>query len=145
MYKELFVEYHKLKNEVKRISNELDDLLDKKAECFRITQPKVNDPSKELVTSTFSNSDKFLVYVEKTAELDKEITAKNNELGIKRYKMKLKLAELRESKYILDRIYVYKYVDNLKVGRFYRLLDYSRKQVYRKLEEIHEKLKDDTK
>ena len=145
MDKELFVEYHSLKKEVNKINDELDDLLNKKARIFGMTQPQASDVTKEMFPSAMSSNDKFLLYTIKTEELDKQITNKKNELGVKKYQMKLKLMDLRESKDILDRIYVYKYVDKKKVGKFYRLTHYSRMQVYRKIQEIEEKIKDVTK
>ena len=145
MDKELFIEYHALKKEVDRLNYEFEKLLDKKSRIFAMTQPQASDVTKEMFPSAMSSNDKFLLYTIKTEEIDRQIINKKNELGIKRYKLKLKLMDLRESKDILDRIYVYKYVDKLKVGRFYRLTHYSRPQVYRKLEEIKEKLKDETK
>lgn len=145
MNKELFVEYHSLKKEADRLNYELEKLLDKKARIFGMTQPQASDVTKEMFPSAMSSNDKFLLYTIKTEELDKQITNKKNELGVKKYQMKLKLIDLRESKDILNRIYVYKYVDKKKVGKFYRLINYSRAQVYRKLDEIEEKLKDETK
>lgn len=145
MDKELFVEYHSLKKEVNKINDDLDDLLNKKARIFGMTQPQASDVTKEMFPSAMSSNDKFLLYTIKTEEIDRQIINKKNELGIKKYHLKLKLMDLRESKDILDRIYVYKYVDKKKVGKFYRLMHYSRAQIYRKLDEIEEKLKDETK
>lgn len=145
MDKELFVEYHSLKKEVNKLNEELDDLLNKKARIFGMTQPQASDVTKEMFPSAMSSNDKFLLYTIKTEELDKQITNKKNELGVKKYHLKLKLMDLRESKDILDRIYVYKYVDKVKIGKFYRLMHYSRRQIYRKLEEIEEKLQHGTK
>lgn len=145
MDKELFVEYHSLKKEVNKINADLDDLLNKKSRIFGMTQPQASDVTKEMFPSAMSSNDKFLLYTIKTEELDKQITNKKNELGVKKYHLKLKLMDLRESKDILDRIYVYKYVDKVKIGKFYRLMHYSRRQIYRKLEEIEEKLQHGTK
>lgn len=144
MYKELFVEYHKIKKEIKELTREKEKLEDKKDEYFIKTQPKSSDPSKELI-KVGGNSDKFINYTANTVNIDNDIAKIRKKLRRRKQRLRLKWLELKESRYVLDRIYKYAYVERRKVEEYYKLINYSKRQTYRKLEEIAEKLKDGTK
>lgn len=145
MDKELFVEYHKLKMKAERLGDELADLVEEETKHFIKTQPKASDTSKEIVIMSSGNSNKFLNYTINTELLSKQVQEKKNELGAINYRRKMKLMELRDSKEELDRIYVYRYINGYPIRKFYKLVHLSKRQTYRKLEEIREKLKNGTK
>ena len=141
---ELFIEYELLKRECKLAKREYDKALEKKAEYYYSVLPGASDTSKELIKTECTN-DKFLNYTIRIQEIDSEIDVRKNLYGNLSYRLKLKEIELRNSKELLDKIYTYRYLDRYKVNKIARLVEYSRAQLYRKLDEIDKKVKDETK
>ena len=141
---ELFLEYELLKRECKLAKKEYDKALEKKAEYYYSVLPGASDTSKELIKIECTN-DKFLNYTIRIQEIDSEIDVRKNLYGNLSYRLKLKEIELRNSKELLDKIYTYRYLDRYKVNKIARLVEYSRAQLYRKLDEIDKKVKDETK
>lgn len=141
---ELFIEYELLKRECKLAKREYDKALEKKAEYYYSVLPGASDTSKELIKIECTN-DKFLNYTIRIQEIDSEIDVRKNLYGNLSYRLKLKEIELRNSKELLDKIYTYRYLDRYKVNKIARLVEYSRAQLYRKLDEIDKKVKDETK
>lgn len=136
---ELYLQYHNLNKEYKRAKREYEKALEKKALYLYSVLPGSTDFSKEKMAETVS--DKFLNYTIKIAEIDKEIEVRRNLSDNLLYRTKLKGLELRDSKEVIDRIYVYYFIDRISVRKFCRLLNYSKSQVYRLIEEIEKKLK----
>lgn len=141
---EVFVEYELLKRECKAAKRDYDKALEKKAEYYYSVLPGASDTSKKLIKTECTN-DKFLNYTIKIQEIDSEIEVRKNLYGNLSYRLKLKEIELRNSKELLDRIYVYRYLDRYKVNKIARIVEYSREQTYRKIREIDKKINDDTK
>lgn len=134
---ELFEEYEAIKIETNKARRKFENLLDKKAEYFYKTQPQSGDTEEQ--ADTKSNSSKQLNYTLLLEKIEKKIDNQRELLKNREERLKLKEIELRASKEILDRVYVYCYLDHLKVSKFYRLIGYSKAQVYRKIEEIKQK------
>ena len=141
--KELFLEYHELKKEYLKAKQEYDKVLDKKAQYLYSVLP--GSPKIDLEMVKGSTSDKLLNYTIKTAEIDKEIEVRRNLMDHLLYKLKIKAIELRNSKTTLDKIYVYHYEDHVSVRKFCKLLNYSKSQIYRKIDEIQEKIQKNAK
>ena len=80
------------------------------------------------------------MFVEKLEKIDPEIQRTRNERDLQEYFLKKKTMELKSSKEIKDKIYYYKYVERLKVRHIPCKVNYSKRQVYRYLEEIEESL-----
>ena len=137
--KELFIQYHELKKEYIKAKYDYDKALDKKAEYLYSVLPGASNTESEMIKG--SVSDKLLNYTIKSAEIEKEIEVRRNLMDNLSYRLKLKALELRSSKELLDKIYMYRYIDRVRVNKFCRLIGYSREQTYRKIKEIEEKLK----
>ena len=56
------------------------------------------------------------------------------------YELKKMENVMRESGDVYDKIYVYRWIEHKSVYKFYRLLGYSVRQVYRYMDEIKKKL-----
>lgn len=136
--KELFIEYEELRREFNLAKKEYEKALDKKAKYYYSVLPGASDPSKE--PSGGNSDDKFLNYTIRINEIEKEIEVRRNLMDNLLYRLKLKAMELRDSKEILDRVYVYRYVDRLKVRHIGIKLNYSTRRIYQILEEIQERL-----
>jgi len=141
--KELFLEHYNLKKEYREAKIQYEKALDKKSEYLYSILPKSARLDQEIYHG--SSNDRFLNYTIKLTEIDKEVEVRRNLMDNLLYRLKLKTHELRDSKETLDRIYIYRYVDKVKVNKFCRLVGYSREQTYRKIREIDKILKDDTK
>lgn len=137
--KELFVEYEEIKKEHKDAKKEYDKTLEKKA-LYAYSILPGGSKADNSISKNNTLKDKFLAYTIKMSEIDKEIEVRRNLADVLAYRLKLKLLDLRESKDVLDKIYVYRYIDRLPVNKFYRLVGYSKKHIYRKLEEISKKI-----
>ena len=129
MNEELFVEYELLKRECKVAKRDYDKALEKKAEYYYSVLPGASDTSKELIKTECTN-DKFLNYTIKIQEIDSEIEVRKNLYGNLSYRLKLKEIELRNSKELLDRIYVYRYLDKLNVKAIGIKIQYGKSQTY---------------
>jgi hypothetical protein len=144
MEKELFIEYEEIKTKYKRAKNKYDNLLEKKAMLIIQTQPKAMDFSKEPTTGG-KVTNKFDDFVQRLEKLDPELQLARNERDLQEYILKKKEIELKDSEDILDKVYYLKIVKNIKVRYICIELNYSRKQIYRYLEKMFQKMQDDTK
>lgn len=142
--KELFLEHYEIKQKYLNAKYKYDKLIEKKAMLVISTQPKATNLDKELVKGGIP-TDKFENFVERLEMLDPEIQLARNERDMQEYFLKKKEIELSNSDDVLDKIYYLKYVKHYKVRNVGTNINYSRAQVYRKLEEINQKLKDETK
>ena len=140
MNEELFVEYELLKRECKAAKRDYDKALEKKAEYYYSVLPGASDTSKELIKTECTN-DKFLNYTIKIQEIDSEIEVRKNLYGNLSYRLKLKEIELRNSKELLDRIYLLIYEDKVKIKNIARRLGYSYQRIYQLKHEINNKIR----
>lgn len=144
MEKELFIEYEELKKKYLIAKGRYDNLLEKKAMLIIQTQPKAMDFSKEPTTGG-KVINKFDEFVQRLEKIDPELQVTRNERDLQEYLLKKKEIELKESEDILDRVYYLRFIKNTKVKRISDKISYSKKQTYRYLEKIYQKMQDDTK
>ena len=144
MDKELFIEYEEIKQKYKVAKSKYDSLLEKKAMLIIQTQPKSMDLSKE-ITSGGRIVNKFDDFVQRLEKLDPEIQIARNERDLQEYFLKKKEIELRDSENIYNQVYYLRYVKKHKIKPICIKINYSKRQTYRYLEEIDEKIKDGTK
>lgn len=142
--KELFLEHYEIKQKYLKEKNKYDSLIEKKAMLMIQTQPKATDLTKEPVSGG-GNSNAMEMFVQRLEELDPEITIARNKRDLEEYLLKKKEIELSTSSDTLDKVYYLKYVKRMKVRHISINIGYSKEQTYRKLREIEQKMKDDTK
>lgn len=135
---ELFVEYEAVKVETNKARRKFENLLDKKAEYFYKTQPQSGDTEEQ--ADTKSNSSKQLNYTLLLEKIEKKIDNQRELLKNREERLKFKEIELRASKEILDRVYVYCYIEKKSPSKIYRLIPCSRSNAYNYKEKIEEKL-----
>lgn len=135
---ELFVEHYHLNEEYKEAKKEFEKALAKKSQLLYSIVPRSANFENELVKGSSSN--KFLNYTIKMEEIDKEINVRRNLRDVLAYRLKLKEIELKESSELMDKIYLLRYVDRLKVKHITYKLNYSRQRIYQLLNEISERL-----
>lgn len=125
---ELFIEHYKLNEEYKEAKKEFEKALAKKSQLLYSVVPKSANFENELVKGSSSN--KFLNYTIKMEEIDKEINVRRNLRDVLEYRLKLKEIELNNSSNILDKIYLLKYVKNMKVRYIAIKINYSKRRIY---------------
>ena len=138
---ELFVEHYRLNEEYKEAKKEFDKALEKKSQLLYSVVPKSANFENELVKG--SSSDKFLNYTIKMEEIDKEINVRRNLRDVLAYRLKLKEIELNNSSNILDKIYLLKYVKNMKVRYIAIKTNYSKRRIYDFINDIRKMIKEE--
>ena len=138
---ELFVEHYRLNEEYKEAKKEFDKALEKKSQLLYSVVPKSANFENELVKGSSSN--KFLNYTIKMEEIDKEINVRRNLRDVLEYRLKLKEIELNNSSNILDKIYLLKYVKNMKVRYIAIKTNYSKRRIYDFINDIRKMIKEE--
>lgn len=139
----IYLTYEEYKRNYYKVQKLYNEILEEKEKLFAKTQPKSTKFDKINVDGgNISNSfDDYLIIKEK-----KQIDKRLNEIKIisedRKKLLDAKEDELRKSKEWIDKIYVYKYIENLQVRKIIHLVPYEEAQVYRKLEEIKKTLKE---
>lgn len=139
----IYLTYEEYKRNYYKVQKLYNEILEEKEKLFAKTQPKSTKFDKINVDGgNISNSfDDYLIIKEK-----KQIDKRLNEIKIisedRKKLLDAKEDELRKSKEWIDKIYVYKYIENLQVRKIIHLVPYKEAQVYRKLEEIKKTLKE---
>ena len=97
---------------------------------------------KEVIShsSRVNLDDKYITYIVKNEDLDKIINETRNNKDVLKYELTKKEILLKNSQNIYDRIYYFKYIKNKKVNEFYKLINYSKRQIYRFIDEIKENI-----
>lgn len=138
----LYIDYELYKNKYFDAQTSFNEILDEKESLFALTQPKATNPDKELVKggSKENTFDAYLIKIE-----EKQIEARLQEartiLEDRGKLLRLKEEELRASNNPYDRIYIYRFIDNLKIYKISRLVGYSEAQIYRILKIIRKNIK----
>lgn len=138
---ELFIEHYRLNEEYKEAKKEFEKALDKKSQLLYSVVPKSANFENELVKGSSSN--KFLNYTIKMEEIDKEINVRRNLRDVLEYRLKLKEIELNNSSNILDKIYLLKYVKNMKVRYIAIKTNYSKRRIYDFINDIRKMIKEE--
>lgn len=138
---ELFVEHYHLNEEYKEAKKEFEKALAKKSQLLYSVVPKSANFENELVKGSSSN--KFLNYTIKMEEIDKEINVRRNLRDVLEYRLKLKEIELNNSSNILDKIYLLKYVKNMKVRYIAIKTNYSKRRIYDFINDIRKMIKEE--
>lgn len=113
----------------------LKSLKEKRELYFNHTQPGgISYDSERVQGGTVNNS--FDIYVGNIEEIDKKIKQVEDEIRILEEHLKLMEYELRKMKGTLEKIFVMRYIDGMSVNQICRNTNYSRSQVFRKLQKI---------
>lgn len=134
-----YEEYKKRYYEVQKLYNKI---LEEKEKLFAKTQPQSTKFDKINVDGGKpSNSfDDYLIIKEKK-QIDKRLKEIKEISEDRKRLLDIKESELRNSKEWIDKLYVYKYIENLQVKKIIHLIPYEEAQVYRMLNEIKKTLK----
>ena len=138
----LYLEYEDCKKKYNQIVETFESTLEEKERLFMKTQPKGTKIDKVSVEGGVNNNlfDNYLIEVEKK-QLDQKLE-EARKIVDERYKyLKTKELELRASKDWVDKIYVYRFIEQLPVKTILHLIPYQEAQIYRIINEIKRGIK----
>lgn len=137
----IYEEYEAIWSKIRKIEKELFDLINKRDELFDMTQPKSSKFDKEIVDGK-NPINTIEQYVVQKEYMNEKIAQLNQTLDDRYQILRRKRDELRQSKNIYDRIYVYYCIERLSIVKISYLTNYSQSQIYRKLEKMNINVKD---
>ena len=137
----IYEEYEAIWSKIRKIEKELFDLINKRDELFDMTQPKSSKFDKEIVDGK-NPINTIEQYVIQKEYMNEKINQLNQTLDDRYQILRRKRDELRQSKNIYDRIYVYYCIERLSIVKISYLTNYSQSQIYRKLEKMNINVKD---
>lgn len=136
----MYIEYNELLKQFKRAERNYNEALEKKSELLLSVMPGAVKPKEVMVTMNTSPDTNLINYTSEIDEVDKLINQSRNTRDMLNYELKKKLIKMKEEGDVYDKIYIYRWIEHRSVYKFYRLVGYSRPQVYRFISEMKEKL-----
>lgn len=136
--------YYDLQKELAIALTRLKALKEKRELYFNSTQPGGMSYDEPVVMGGTTNN-AFDVYAEKVIEIDLQIKLVEAEILITQKHLKAMEDSLRKMNGTLEKIFVARYIDGLTINQIARKMNYSRSQVYRKLQKIRNITKNATK
>lgn len=136
----MYIEYNELLKQFKKAEKNYNEALEKKSELLLAVMPGAVKPKEVMVIRNTSPDTNLINYTSEIDEVDKLINQSRNTRDMLNYELKKKLIKMREEGDVYDKIYIYRWIEHRSVYKFYRLVGYSRPQVYRFISEMKEKL-----
>lgn len=136
----MYIEYNELLKQFKKAERNYNEALEKKSELLLSVLPGAVKPKEVMVTINISPDTNLINYTSEIDEVDKLINQSRNTQDMLNYELKKKLINMKEEGDVYDKIYIYRWIEHKSVYKFYRLVGYSRPQVYRFISEMKEKL-----
>lgn len=136
----MYLEYNELLKHFKKAERNYNEALEKRSELILSVMPGAVKAKEIMTTSNTSPDVKLINYVSEIDEVDKLINQSRNARDMLNYELKKKLIKMREEGDVYDKIYIYRWIEHKSVYKFYKLLGYSVRQVYRYMDEMKKKL-----
>ena len=137
----MYIEYNELLKKYKIAERNYNEALEEKSKLILAVLPRATQAKEIMVSGSHPSSDlKLIDYTSKIDEVDKLINQSRNTRDMLNYELKKKLIKMKEEGDVYDKIYIYRWIEHRSVYKFYRLVGYSRPQVYRFISEMKEKL-----
>lgn len=136
----MYLEYNELLKQFKKAERNYNEALEKRSELILSVMPGAIKAKEIMTTSNNSPDAKLINYTSEIDEVDKLINQSRNVRDMLNYELKKKLIKMREEGDVYDKIYIYRWIEHKSVYKFYKLLGYSVRQVYRYMDEMKKKL-----
>ena len=138
----IYIEYEAYKSKYYDTQKQYNDILNEKEKLFSMTQPKTMKYDGEPVKGGVHKNifDEYLRLKEQK-NIDQRLIEIKAILEDRENLLKLKEEELKNSSNIQDKIYVYRYINRMKIYKISRMVGYSEAQIYRLLRVIKSNLK----
>ena len=142
MGKKIYITYEEYKNRYYAVQTQYNKILAEKEQLFAKTQPKSTNFDKAVVDGgKRSNAfDDYLIIKEKK-QIDKRLIEVKSILADRKNLLESKETELKNSKEWIDKLYIYKYIENLSIKKIFHLIPYEEAQIYRMLKEIKDNIR----
>ena len=137
----IYEEYHDLLRKFKSAESSYYKALDKKSKLLYGVEPHAAQFKEIIVDYSYTKPDEDLInYSSEIEEVNDLINETRNNKDVLEYELKKKEKELRYSHDIYDKVYVYHWLERKRVNNYYKLLGYSKRQIYRFIDEIRENI-----
>lgn len=138
----VYVEYNQIRTKYLLAQLQYDFILTEQEELFARTQPQAVNVENERVMGgdPLSPFDAYLIEKERK-HIDERLKEVKGILDDRKELLDLKERELRASKDWHDIIFKHYFLDNLSIRQIENRIPYSRRQIYRKINEIKSNLK----
>ena len=136
----MYIECNELLKQFKRAEKNYNEALEKKSKLILSVMPGAVKPKEVMITTNTSPDTNLINYTSEIDEVDKLINQSRNTRDMLNYELKKKLIKMKEEGDVYDKIYIYRWIEHRSVYKFYRLVGYSRPQVYRFISEMKENL-----
>lgn len=136
----MYIEYNELLKQFKRAERNYNEALEKKSKLILSVMPGAVKPKEVMITTNTSPDTNLINYTSEIDEVDNLINQSRNTRDMLNYELKKKLIKMKEEGDVYDKIYIYRWIEHRSVYKFYRLVGYSRPQVYRFISEMKENL-----
>ena len=136
----MYLEYNELLKRFKKAERNYNEALEKRSELILSVMPGAIKAKEIMTTSNTSPDTNLINYTSEIDEVDKLINQSRNARDMLNYELKKKLIKMREEGDVYDKIYIYRWIEHKSVYKFYKLLGYSVRQVYRYMDEMKKKL-----
>ena len=136
----IYPEYERFKVRFASMQERFADVLLEKERLFTKTQPNAIRYDKDQVQSSIDGNmlEDYVISLDEE-QIEEKLAKLRQSLQDWEILINLKEKELRKSKVMHDRIYVYKYLEGYGINRISKELNYSRSQVYRILRQIEKR------
>lgn len=134
----IFEEYYRTYRNYRKTRGQVNDLENKRINLMSMVG--LQSPSTDNLGGSNSLTDKMTMYVAELEEVELNLFKKKKIVEEIKLQLKEKEGELRESKEILDKVYLYKYVDNLKYNQIGLKIGYEKTKTYELINEVDERL-----
>ena len=136
----IFEEYYKKYKSYIKIKKEINELENKKINLMSMVDVQAIPP-KDGTGGTNSKADKMLTYAAELEEVEIELEKNKKIIRELKKQLKDKETDLRESKEVLDNIYLYKYIEKLKWYQICTKIGYEKTKTYDLINEVDEILR----
>lgn len=134
----IFEEYYKKYRIYVKIRGEINDLEIEKIKLDNMVDIQAVAPKES--SRGCSKVDTMLIYTAKKEEVETKLFRKKNMLKELKRQLKEKEIELRESNELLDKIYLYKYIEKLKWYEICTKIGYEKTKTYDFINKVDETL-----
>ena len=138
----LYIEYEEYKNKYNNAREIYDKILSEKEKLFSITQPKVTNYNKELVSGGTPTNlfDEYIIQKEE-ANIDARLKEALSIVEGRKMLLLSKREELKHSGNIYDKIYYYRCIENKTPLQIAYLIPCDKVTVYKYMKEIERHMK----
>lgn len=137
----MYLEYHELLKKYKDAARRYNEALEERSKLILDVLPKASQFKEVIVNGSSTSPDfKLIAYTNEIDEVDKLINQSRNTRDMLNYELKKLEIKMRSTGDVYDKIYCYRWIDKKSVYKFYRLIGYSKSQIYNLINEIKHNL-----